>query len=261
MKKHLIIVVLLFLSVNIFSESWKEYIPVLTAEDISALESDKYADRARVNYKNGLELLPSNSSIAEDLYKSVSKYDPELCVEMLYVMDKPEVSNEDLAVYLLNNLRAFSDQAGLEYYSSNRKKMYPLIKKSYFVSEDRKNKLNDPVVKEVPSYEKHFYFQDDSSFGANYYQLITRSSDNGIWLQMENLDSLKVLSMFKAVEKHGERVNFLLTTVENKLVIYALAEIKEEPKIKKVLVYKVNIPGSFKRRMDTLIGWFKKRVE
>ncbi|MGL1890205.1 MAG: hypothetical protein OCD02_01195 [Spirochaetaceae bacterium] len=257
----IILITLTFITLNLAADSWKTVIPGLTDTDIRRLEEGKYTDRLRVDYKNGFELLPVGMELTDDIINTIKQYDPELCVEMLFVFDKPNIPESDLMVTLLNNIRAFSKQEGLEYYSSNRKKMYPLIKKSYYLGENLKKKLPDPIATSLPLKEVMYYYQKDSTFGSNKYKLVTKTTSDTIWLQMQNLTNMTVLSLFKAIEEEGQRANFIIYNYDDKLIFYALAEIKEEPEIKKVLGYKVNIPGSFKRRMDTIITWFIKGIK
>lgn len=251
------LIILLFCGFNLFSENWISLIPGITEVDIDRISRGKYTDRSNVDYKNGLELLPTGSELNTVFMEDIEAYDPEICVEMLFVIDRPDVADDELMLYLLNNFRAFSDQAGVDYYSSTRGEMHPLIKKSYFVTD--KKSIDDPVVITLPVYEEHIFFQKDTTFGSNYYTLKTRTSDDTIWLQLENIDKLKVYFL-NVLDEGGERINFIVRPTEDKIVLYALAQIKDVPKIKKVLKWNINIPGSFKTRMNALVLWFKDRV-
>lgn len=260
MKIKLLIAFLL-LSIHLSAQSWVDIIPNIVDKDFHELDKDGYTDRNRVDYTKGLELFPKGNDFEEEFIKNLEDYNPELVTEMLYIIDIPELNSHDLGVYLLNNLRSFSQQKGLKYWSHNRGKMYPLIKDSYYVNGIKGEKESDPVVKSLPDYEEHIYYQNDTSFGENYYKLITKTKGNTIWLQMTNLKKLKVLGLFNALDAGEQRTNFLLYQYNDKILIYCQAQIIKEPKIKKVLTYRVNIPGSFKRRMDTIIKWFIGRIE
>lgn len=243
----------------LFAGSWETLIPNLTEKDKSNIADNKYGDRSKVDYKQGLELLPTSLEFKDELFTELKEYNPELCVELLFVLDKPAVSDDEVMVYLLNNFRAFSYQAGLEYFSYNRNKMYPLIKKSYFVDQ-KKKAIDDPVVTELPSFEELTYFQNDTTFSSNYYKLITRTTENNLWIRMENLDTLRVMGLVKALDAGEQRVDIFLDVVDDKVLLYTLAQIKTEPKIKKVLKWNVNVAGSFKRRMWTVVDWYRERI-
>lgn len=259
MNRVFSIFVFIIIVFNIYASEWESLIPNLTDEDRVNISNGKYGDRPRVNYRDGLELIPSSIVYQNELLTSLSEYDPELCVEMLFVLDKPNVNDDELMVYLLNHFRAFSAQEGLEYYSANRKGMYPLIKKSYYV-DDKKKKVEDPVVKFLPAYEEHTYFQNDSAFSSNYYSLTTQTNNDNLWIRMENLDSLRVMGLVKALDAGEQRVDIFLDVVDENIIIYTLAQIKKEPEIKQVLKWKVNVPGSFKRRMRTIVDWYRERI-
>lgn len=260
MKRVFYILFLCIISSNLFSEAWEEVIPNLVEQDYREFEKRNYTSRTLTGYNHNLELLPMGMDFEKALKEQLEEYNPELSVEMLFVLDKPDLDDDELMVYLLNNFRAFSEQEGLEYYSFNREKMYPLIKKSYYVNE-KKKRMDDPVVESLPNYEIHQYFQNDSTFSSNYYKLITQTTENNIWIQMENINSLRVMGLVKALDEGEQRVNILLSVFEEKIVIYALAQIKEEPKVKQVLKWRVNVPGSFKRRMSTIVEWYRERIQ
>lgn len=254
------IIILTILFSHVFANSWEDIIPNFKEKDYKEIEKDGYTDRNRVDYRNGLELFPIGNDFEDEFYDDLKLFNPELVTEMLYVIDMPDIKPEDMTLYLLNNLRAFSDQKGLEYWSHNRGKMHPLILESNYVEEIKGDVIDDPIAAEIPVYEEHVYYQDDSSFGGNYYNLITRTKNNSIWLQMTNINKLKVFKLFNAIGPEEQRTNFIIYPYNDKLIIYCQAQIMKEPKVKRVLTYKVNIPGSFKRRMDTIIKWFIRRI-
>lgn len=263
--KFKILILLLLLQGLLFSKDWQDYFNHLTEDDIEDILDGDDVDRPRVNYKDGLELMPIGTDFDDEFLNDLNKFDPELCVEMLFVLDLPELddsieSDDDLMMlHLLNNLRAFSKQKGIEYYSHNRGRMHPLFKESYFLFNDKKNKANDPVAKKLPEYEKKYYYQKDTTFGGNVYSLITRSKKDTIWLQMKNTKDWKVYGV-KVLNANDVITNFLLYRTEDKVLVYALAQIKKEPKIKRILMLKVNMPGSFKRRIRSMIEWYEKRI-
>lgn len=242
------------------AEEWKNSLPGLTEEEVKTLEAGDFLIDRGVVYTKGLNWFPENSPLKEEFFKDLKKYNPERCVEMLYLIDTPET--EELGVYLLNNLRAVSGQAGIEYFSDRRKKMHPLIDESYFINNLKDEyAMKDPVVDSLPSYEKRFLYQDDTTFGGNNYSYITRSKDNNIWVQIENTDVLEVLVFIDAVEKEGVRVNFYVQPQGDKILIHALAQIREMPEKDSVMGFPINIPDSFRKRMDSVMRWYIKRLK
>ncbi|QEN05668.1 hypothetical protein EW093_13425 [Thiospirochaeta perfilievii] len=247
----------LILSLIVFCISFNLFSVDLTSSDISRIESGSYALRERSNL-NSLELLPE-SDLKKDFIENLKQYNPEICMEMLYIIDKSSVENSD-TVSLLNSLIAFSDQVGVEYFSNRRQAMHPLIDESYFVAKDGKTPVADPVFSTVGQIKNRVYYQKDTTFDGNYYNLQTKITQNTVWLQTENLEKLKVYKIFKALDKGGVRTNILVTTNNDKLYLYILAAIKEEPKLKKILTYEVNIPYSFERRMNSIALWYLDRL-
>ncbi len=234
---------------------------LLLLSTIITLFSIDYEVRSEVDYKEGLDLLPHGISFVEDFLANVNEYNPEVCVEMLYKTKLPRVPDNEIMSYLINNLKAFSDQVGLQYYSTRRKAMALLIEESYYVTDDLKEKLPDPVINNLNKPLTEYYYQKDTTFGGNFYKLTTNITANAIWLQTENIEKLKVFKIIKALDKGGQRTNFIVYRNQESVYIYALAQIKVAPKIKKVLTYKIDIPNSFKNRMDSIIQWYIKRLE
>ncbi|MBN2618546.1 MAG: hypothetical protein JXR64_09590 [Spirochaetales bacterium] len=222
----------------------------------SQVPEKTYILRERSDYRN-LELLPAGLEFEDEFKADILQYAPEVCVEMLYILDLPK-DNDILT--LLNKLLEFSKQEGIEYFSNRRQAMHLLIEESYFVGPDGKSKISDPVIKEIGPVKDMSYFQKDTTFESNYYKLKTVVDSNSFWLQMENLNKLTVYKVFKALDKGGQRTNFIVHKGEDKLYVYALAQIKEEPKLKKILTYNVNIPYSFERRMNSIMLWYKDRL-
>lgn len=260
MKKYLIVIFCMFTGFYLGAQGWQGLFPELSSNDVTLLKSGEYAVRLGIDYHNGLDLLPVGLDITSSFLEDITEYDPELVVEMLYIFDKPEVAANDMILYLLNNIRAFSDQVGIEYFSNRKQAMSLLVEDCYFTSSDGKNRLPDPVVSSIIPIQEDFYYQKDTTFGANKYMLKTKTTEESIWLQMENINKLKVYSFFTALGAGGQRVNFIIHPVGDKVVFYAIAQIKEEPKIKKILTYEVNIPYSFQRRMNSIALWYKERL-
>ncbi|MGL1890207.1 MAG: hypothetical protein OCD02_01205 [Spirochaetaceae bacterium] len=263
--KFLLTVISLLLCINIGATDWQSLVPGASVSDVSTLESGEFVVKSGIDYSKGLSLLPIGIDISADFLADIKNYDPELCVEMLYLLDKPTKtfsSSDDYMLYLLNNLRAFSEQVGIEYFSNRKQAMSLLVEDSFFISDpNSKETISDPVNNSIIPVQEDFYYQKDTTFGANKYKLTTNTTSKTIWLQMENLGKLKVYTFFKALDAGGQRVNFIVHPIGDKVLFYAIAQIKDEPKIKSILGYKVNIPYSFQRRMDSIAKWYIRRVK
>jgi hypothetical protein len=99
----------------------------------------------------------------------------------------------------LTNLDAYfakmhqvSTLTGLQYYSRSAKKIKTLIYSSYRVDDlDRKKKLADLAVSGADA--KWTMFQDDKSFGPNYYAAVLHKTTNSVHMSITNLTPMKVL--------------------------------------------------------------------
>ena len=195
-RKKILFLFVVNIYVCLFSDNIEDIIPSLSIQDISNLNNSGFTVRNRVNYKEGLRLLPNIGNLKQEFNTELNNFNPELCVEMLYVINKIDSNINSSLLKLLNDFRAFSKLSGVTYYSSNRKKVMPLIEESFFV-DNKKNKILDPVEFILPTYQEHILFQDDTTFNKNYYNIITRTNSNTFWVLMENIETLKIFGFLK----------------------------------------------------------------
>lgn len=260
--KNIILILIVLINTALFSEDYLTLFPELSEEDVIELQDKNYLLNSDVNYKEGLKLIPSEFVFKRGFSKSVSQYNPDMCVEMLFVFDKPDVDDSQLTTFLQENMLAVSDQVGIEYFSHNRNKMHPLIKKSYHVNNSKeKKKLEDPRISEITSSRNYTVFQEDTTFGGNYYNVASYAVEGEIWNQQDNINNLTVFFFFKALDKNSLRVSYIIKPVGEKVIMYSLVQIKEPPKQTEILGYKVNIADSTRKRIEAVIKWYIKRIK
>ena len=135
--------------------------------------------------------------------KTFSENDPEMFLEAVYLLPEPQ-EQENLLLYLFNNMRAISDQEGLEYRSYNRgNRMFPLIEKSWFYEDpDHPDRaVDDPVVSSIPADETLYAFQEDTTFGKNEYLYRYRATPDAFSCTISNLTTLRVKGLVTAAEE------------------------------------------------------------
>lgn len=256
------IFVIIFISISIFIYAEHPLLPNLSQEDFIRLEEKGYLKNSDVQYKDGFKLMPKEFSFMDDFFDELNKYDPDECVELLLITKKPDLEGDDLTKLLQENMLAISEQEGIEYFSDSRKKMYPLIKKAYFLeSLQKKKKIDDPIINEIEVSRSFTLLQEDTTFGKNYYSLISRTKDGVVWNQMDNLNKLTVFFVFKALDEGALRVDYFLIPYLDELIIYSVVQIQDPPQVEEILGKKVNIPDSVRKRIQAVIEWFIDRIK
>lgn len=262
MKK---IILISFMLLNtIYGQSYKDVITHLSNEDLDKLESEGYVLNKKVTGLDSMKLLPSDFSYRDEFIEIYLEYNPQLSLEILYLIDKPDMDDDKLPLYLQESILAVSEQVGLEYFSHNRNRMHPLIKESYYFKPgNRKSKYGDPKIVEYKEVRNYSLFQEDTTFGGNEYSVTSRlsSEDGVIWNDMINDSSMRVFYIFKAIDSKGLKISYIIIPFNDKILLYSLAQIQEPPKVKEILGRKVNIPDSFRKRVDVIIKWFIKKIE
>lgn len=253
---------LLFLvsSLPLFADVSETVFPQFNAEQHETLASGEYLLFRSSDPEEGLKALPesSQSRIIREAFREVS---PELYLEMVSRIPAPEVPGGDLYPYLYNQLRAVSTQEGILYHSYRRQKWYPLITESYFIKgKNNKTPVPDPVVQQPEPVESRYVLQKDTTFGTNIYRYTYLTDGKTILMDVENETDMRVLLFFKALEERELNINVLVVPQEESIFVYALAYIENPPQIDNVLGYPVNIPDSFRKRVQAVLKWYGERL-
>ena len=159
-----------------------ELVPALTAEDRASLAAD-----GEVTH---LYSLPDEPRLApafqENILEDIRQIKPRLGVEVLFLA--PAVDGSPAAPTVFTTLQSISTMEGIEYYSQSRGYMRTLFHESYVIDHPgTRKRLPDPVWTTVPSQDRLYVYQRDSSFGKNVLQLDYRVEDATIFLTMTNL--------------------------------------------------------------------------
>lgn len=174
-----------------------------------------------------------------------------------------KLSTLERQLALFNTMRAISTQEGVEYISfraGNKPKL--LIERSRYMEDDKNlNKLlPDPVATIFPPSAKSYVYQRDTSFGGNRYIHTYTNSDREIFVEIENISSIKVLGLFTAVPKGKLNINMATYQLEDGLLMMALTTIEGRKPEVKVLTISVDLPSAFMRRIRALQGWFVEQL-
>ena len=178
--------------------------------------------------------------------------DPVFVAESLFLIEKPEGSNQLDTALISRIMRSVSSMEGIEYYSNSEKKMKTLYSQSYTIDNlEDKNRIPDNVDGSAENLSV-YAFQEDGSFGDNYYQIDYRQRENEVSMVIRLMEPLKY-GLVTAVKANNLVFNIDVLDKGSYLVMYVGAKVKF-PAIS-LLENKLN--KSFGSRITALHDWFK----
>lgn len=254
------IAAILLLPAVLFGATIEDVMGGLTKGQIQELRSGEIVKGE--SFEDDVMLLVPDGTIAsQHLRGSLLKPESFTVVSLTYV-PYPDymkgMSEEERQVKIFNTMRAISTQEGITYIShraGNKPKV--LIEKSWYLEDEKsRSGLPDPVSDTVPPTAEYVVFQRDSSFGSNKYGHSYQTSDTEIFVNVTNLETMRVFSIFKAVDEEKLEIAMATNQLEDGLLLSAMATIEgRDPEIK-VLGISVDLPSAFTRRTTALGEWF-----
>lgn len=241
-----------------------DVVPGLSEEQVAKLEA---GDIIRgESFKDDVKFLVPSGSIAErHLLGALAKPDSFTVVSLTFVPYPASMQGMDATarqIEIFNTMRSISTQEGITYIShraGNKPKV--LIEKSWYLEGPKsRSGLGDPVSASVPPTDEYFVYQKDSSFGSNVYRHNYVTTADEIFVNVQNLETMRVFGIFKAVESEQLAIAMSTYLLDDGLLLSAMATIEgRDPEIR-VLGISVDLPSAFNRRTTALGQWFVDRL-
>jgi hypothetical protein len=244
----------------IFSTTIKDSIPSLDGKEMDTLVSGEVV-KGKSFDDDVMRLVPQGTIAEKHLQEMLATPDSFTVVSLTYV-PYPEYMKpmdvEERQVHIFNTMRSISTQEGITYIShraGNKPKV--LIEKSWYLEDvNSRSGVADPVSNSVPTTAEYVVFQRDSSFGSNKYSHSYETSDTEIFVNVKNLETMRVFSIFKAVEEGKLAIAMATKQLDDGLLLSAMATIEgRDPEIR-ILGISVDLPSAFTRRTTALGEWF-----
>jgi len=165
-----------------------------------------------------------------------------------------------------NTLRSVSTQEGITYISQRRGgEPHELIETSYHVADEHeKTPIEDPAVSVLPLRETDTVYQEDSSFGGNYflYEYHVDSAEKPeIYLRITNLTPFRVFGLFKAVDEKSLIMHVSIIPVSDGIITYTAAQALGRRKTDvSILGFRIDLLESIRNRIQAVQEWFEKRI-
>ncbi len=182
------------------------------------------------------------------------KKEPVFVSESLFLIEKPEGSNpEELDTELVSRImRSISSMEGIQYYSHSDKKTKTLYTKSYTIDNpDEENRIPDQLDGSADNLSV-YAFQEDGSFGKNYYRIDYRQRENEVSMVIRLVEPLK-FGILTAVKANNLVFNIDILDKGQYLVMYVGAKVN----FPALSIFESRLSNSFGSRIIALHGWFK----
>lgn len=260
LKRIIIFSLCILTLVPLAALSIEDVVPGLSSEEVASLRSAQVV-RGESFEDNVKVLVPSGSYAEQHLLASLPKPESFTVVSLTYI-PYPEhmkaMSVEQRQLEIFNTMRSISTQEGITYISyraGNKPKV--LIEKSWYLETPNSRKgMEDPVSSSVPQTAEYFVYQKDSSFGSNVYRHRYQISEREIFVNVQNLETMRVFGIFKAVDSESLAIAMSTYQLDDGLLLSAMATIEgREPEVR-VLGISVDLPSAFNRRTTALGEWF-----
>jgi hypothetical protein len=263
-KRLVVTLLLCVFLVPLFSLTLEDVLPALSRDQIEQLYAGELVEGKSFSYD--VKILAPQGSISEQhLVEALQKPESFTVVSLSYIPYSEvmrAMTSAQRQLYIFNTMRAISTQEGITYISYRAgNKPKELIEKSWYLATPKsRSSLPDPVSSTVPPEAQYYVYQKDSSFKSNVYRHSYMTTADEIFVKVENLETMRVFGLFKAVEPEMLAIAMSTLQVEDGLLLSAMATIEgRDPKVK-VLGYTVDLPSAFTRRTTALGEWFKDQL-
>ena len=209
--------------------------------------------------------VPSSSAAAKKLAASPQGkrgFAVVSCAIIPYPASWKNMSADEKLLSLYNALGRVSAQKGITYISRRAGyKPKTLFTRSYYIAdtEHTENALADPVASEVPSSDRRYVFQEDTSFGENTYLHTYTDSASEIFVEITNCTPMKYHGVTCLKEREMEMC-ISAYPLEEGIFFSSAAIVTGQKQTVTVLFIKVDLADAFKRRTDALYEWFLNQI-
>ncbi len=264
MKKYTALAVCLFLALSLSAyPALSDILPAVDDETYSSILGGEIVKESTT--EGDLSLIAPRSEYVSGKIAEVEAMEKGFGVAVGSLVPYPAgwktMSESERTLYLYNTLLRISTMTGLTYIShrAGDKEKTLFDECSMLSSDNKKDKIDDPVVTAVPSYAEYYSYQDDTSFGGNVYRMTYYAKGGEIFMDIRNNNDLKFMGISLVKKDKVNMVFDIQETVEG-IYVYALASVKDKNSKVNVIFYTVDLELSFYNRVVALSKWFKKTL-
>lgn len=181
------------------------------------------------------------------------KKEPVFVSESLFLIEKPTGTDfEKLDTELVSRImRSISSMEGIEYYSNSEGRNKTLYSKSYTVDKVEGSKIPDKLEGSAEGLSV-YAFQEDTSFGENYYRMDYRQRENEVSMVIRLEDTLKY-GLLTAVKANNLVFAIDVLDKGEYLIMYIGAKVR----FPALSLFEKRLNKSFGARVTALYDWFE----
>jgi hypothetical protein len=190
---------------------------------------------------------------------AIDAVQPTLVVELLawerFEQDGLETPEGRLRIH--NTLRAVSRLEGLHYYSASRRRVHLLYRTSHRIAAPSvRDRMPDPVVNVAPAAQTFWVYQDDTTFGANVFEITYEDGPEYVLMRAANTTVMRSL-LLPVVRSGGMVSQFIIVPWGNEVLFYAVAAARlVGPWASSLGAAQV----SFTNRVSAMWDWFRAQI-
>ena len=264
MKKFIVLSVCLFIAFTLSAyPKLNDILPRIDDETYSSILAGEIVKESTTD--GDLSLIAPKSEYVSEKIAAVEEMEKGFGVAAGSLVPYPEgwktMSEEARMLAIYNTLLKVSSMTGLTYIShrAGDKEKTLFDECSMLSSENKKDKISDPVVEVVPSYAEYYSYQDDTSFGGNVYRMTYSVTGSEIFMDIRNNNDLKFMGI-SLVKKDKVNMSLDIQETEEGIYVYALASVKDKNSKVNVIFYTVDLELSFYNRIVALSKWFRNTL-
>ena len=231
----------------------RRVVPNLSAAERAELIENEYIQHYTEDKGIEFRYMPE-SSVSAQVRSAFADHRPSVVNEVLYLLPKPEVEG-DVLLFLYNKLRAVSRLSGVTYISGRTGGERVLFEDVYRIDSVRnRNKQPDPIVRRIPAEDSFPLHLVDSNFGRSFFQTTYIGGSDAVAMSLTNATRMTFIIPVIGVE--NLRFQLVAMPIDDYLLFYAVVGVEVGGFFRRV----VDIPASFRRRIEALGEWFIDEV-
>ena len=240
-------------------------LPLLGEKEAGDLAAGNVLSSGNGSGEDLTKYVPSSSAVAKKLASAPhgkQGFAVVSCALIPYPASWKDMGADEKLLALYNALGRVSAQKGITYISRRAGyKPKTLFTRSYYIAdtEHTENALADPVASEVPSSDRRYVFQEDTSFGENTYLHTYTDSASEIFVEITNCTPMKYHGVTCLKEREMEMC-ISAYPLEEGIFFSSAAIVTGQKQTVTVLFIKVDLADAFKRRTDALYEWFLDQI-
>ena len=241
---------------EVFQRTLRDIFPDLTNEEQRRLRDEGeltnfYSGMPQLRYRPNITLWDAFEARGLNEEAAVG-------IEVLFLYALPEGwgQRKDIELTIYNILRSISTMEGILYFSASRGEMRTFYSRSYAIDDpEQRQRIADPLITSIPSFERIHILQEDLSFGENIYSVDYRHRNGSFAAEMVNLTTMNY-AIFPIVQPRGVEVVLTIIPSKEGILFYGTSTVE----VVTLLGLEERARNSFTNRIRALYNWFREQL-